>query len=51
MLECYGADTASDVDRIIDGKRARARPLASLEARSLPTRLRDAAARLMLPYL
>ena len=51
MLECYGVSTASDIDRIIDGKIARARKLSLLHARSLPVKLRDAAARLLLPYL
>jgi len=51
MLECYGVSTASDVDRVIDGKIARARRLSLLGGRSLPVRLRDAAARLLLPYL
>jgi cardiolipin synthase A/B len=51
MLECYGADTAAHVDRLIDRKIARARPLSPRDARSLPVRLRDGAARLWLPYL
>ncbi|HKT19659.1 MAG TPA: phospholipase D-like domain-containing protein [Stellaceae bacterium] len=51
MLECYGADTASAVDRLIDAKIARARMLSALGRRPLPARLRNAAARLMLPYL
>jgi cardiolipin synthase len=51
MLECYGADTASEVDRLIDRKIARAQRLSRLATRPLPIRLRDAAARLLLPYL
>ncbi|MGH7032965.1 MAG: phospholipase D-like domain-containing protein [Stellaceae bacterium] len=51
MLECYGAETASEVDRLIDGKIARARRLSPLDGRPLALRLRDAAARLLLPYL
>ncbi|HUZ73030.1 MAG TPA: phospholipase D-like domain-containing protein [Stellaceae bacterium] len=51
MLECYGVSTASEVDRIIDGKIARARRFSLLGGRSLPVRFRDAAARLLLPYL
>jgi cardiolipin synthase len=51
MLECYGVSVASDVDRIVDGKIARARQLSLLGERPLPVKLRDAAARLLLPYL
>ena len=51
MLECYGAETAAEVDRLIDGKIARARRLSPVDERPLPLRLRDAAARLLLPYL
>jgi len=51
MLECYDAETASEVDRLIDAKIARARRLSPLDERALPLRLRDAAARLLLPYL
>lgn len=51
MLECYGVSTASDIDRVIDGKIARARRLSLLDGRSLPVKFRDAAARLLLPYL
>jgi cardiolipin synthase A/B len=51
MLECYGVSTASDIDRLIDGKIARARRLSLLGGRSLPVKFRDAAARLLLPYL
>src|SRR6185437_14085689 len=51
MLECYDAETASEVDRLIDAKIARARRLSPLDERALPLRLRNAAARLLLPYL
>jgi cardiolipin synthase len=52
-LECYGEETARDIDRLIDAKIGRARPLplAEISDRSLAARYRDAAARLMLPYL
>ncbi|MEN3977017.1 phospholipase D-like domain-containing protein [Emcibacter sp. SYSU 3D8] len=52
-VECYGEETAAAIDRLIDGKIARARTLTAgeLAGRSLPVRLRDAATRLMLPYL
>ena len=52
-LECYDAELAAKLDNIIDDKLARA-SLVSLEAinsRSLPSRLRDGAARLFSPYL
>ena len=51
MLETYGSAIASEIDRVIDGKIARAQLLALPDGRSLPTRLRDGAARLLLPYL
>jgi len=52
-LECYGEETAAVIDRLIDGKIARAKILSAkkLSSRSLPIRFRDAATRLMLPYL
>ncbi|HLI13921.1 MAG TPA: phospholipase D-like domain-containing protein [Alphaproteobacteria bacterium] len=52
-LECYGEDAVAAIDRMIDARIARAH-LASrdeLTRRPLPQRLRDAAARLLLPYL
>ena len=52
-LECYDAAAAGEIDRMIDVRIGRARriPTADLAARPLPLRLRDAAARLLLPYL
>jgi cardiolipin synthase len=53
LLEGYDQGLAQDIDRLIDAKRARARPLSPkrLMRRPIPIRLRDAAARLLLPYL
>lgn len=52
-LECYGEAMAREIDSMIDNKIARTRPVspAELAARPLPLRLRDAGARLLLPYL
>jgi cardiolipin synthase len=52
-LETYDADLTAQMDRIIDAKIARARPLdpAEMDARSGWQQLRDAGARLFLPYL
>ena len=52
-LEIYGEAAAGDINRLIDVKVARAQRLSGeeLDARILPVRLRDAAARLFLPYL
>ncbi|MGE0667971.1 MAG: phospholipase D-like domain-containing protein [Sphingomonadales bacterium] len=52
-LECYGEETAATIDRLIDGRIAQARLLteAELAGRSMPCRFRDAATRLLLPYL
>lgn len=52
-LECYGEALATEIDRMIDDKVAKSRPVspAALAARPLMLRLRDAAARLLLPYL
>lgn len=52
-LECYGEAMAAEIDLMIDNKIAGARPISSadLSARPLPLRLRDAGARLLLPYL
>lgn len=53
QVECYGHEATSAVDAIIDAKIADARKLTALmlAGRSIPTRLRDASARLLLPYL
>lgn len=52
-LEVYDTAVTADADRLIDAKIVRARRLSrqELDARPLPARLRDAAARMMLPYL
>jgi len=52
-LECYGADFAAAIDALIDARIARGRDLTpdELLARPVVLRLRDAAARLLLPYL
>lgn len=52
-LECYDAELAGRLDAIIDEKLGRARQVTAdeINARSLPTRLRDGAARLFSPYL
>ena len=52
-LECYDPALTGKLDAIIDAKIARGRKLeiASLAALPVPLRLRDAAARLMMPYL
>jgi cardiolipin synthase len=53
LLETYDTRMAAEIDRLIDEKLARARklPLHELAERPPVTRLRDAAARLLLPYL
>ena len=52
-MECYDAALAEDIDGLIDGKQAAARPVeaAELNRRSLVARLRDGAAWLLSPYL
>jgi cardiolipin synthase len=51
LVECYGVEAAAEVDRLIDRKVEHARPIPPLATRSLALRLRDAGARLLLPYL
>jgi len=53
LLECYDEGTVAGIDALIDEKISRAKPLTSacLAARPLIIRLRDASARLFLPYL
>ena len=53
LLECYDGATIALIDELIDERIARAErlPLPELAERPVLTRLRDAAARLMLPYL
>ncbi|HZT20816.1 MAG TPA: phospholipase D-like domain-containing protein [Dongiaceae bacterium] len=52
-LACYDRETTAALDQVIDRKIAGARRLSSeeLDGRRMAVRLRDAAARLMLPYL
>jgi cardiolipin synthase len=52
-LECYGADFTAVIDTAIDRRIARGRALTpeALLARPVWLRLRDAAARLIMPYL
>jgi cardiolipin synthase len=52
-LECHGEELASELDRLARAKLARARPvtLEDVNARSLPLKLWDGAARLLAPYL
>ncbi|HLY56349.1 MAG TPA: phospholipase D-like domain-containing protein [Stellaceae bacterium] len=52
-VEAYDADVTGAIDRLIDERIARARavPAAEITDRGVAVRLRDAAARLMLPYL
>ena len=52
-VECYDADLTAELDAIVDAKIARAKKLdyAELMRQPLPARLRDAAVRLLVPYL
>ena len=50
-MEIYDAALADAVERIVDGRRGEELTAALLDARPLPVRLRDAATRLLLPYL
>lgn len=52
-LECYGTETAPMIDRFIDDRIAESLVLEmdNVAARRLPRRLRDAAAKLLQPYL
>ncbi len=50
-VEIYDRDLAATLHAIMHRVRGRALTQADLDARGLPTRLRDAAVRLMLPYL
>ncbi len=53
LLECYHRQTVEQIDSLIDDKISKAELLKPerLAARSLPVKLRDASARLLLPYL
>jgi cardiolipin synthase len=50
-LEVYDPMVAQQVDALISAQQGRRISAAQLDARSLPVRIRDGAARLMLPYL
>ncbi|MBE7245263.1 MAG: cardiolipin synthase [Actinomycetospora chiangmaiensis] len=50
-VEIIDAELATELDRFIRGKMQARLSRADLAARALPTRLRDAAVRLLLPYL
>lgn len=52
-VEAYDPDFATEIDGLIDAKQAKGRPVtvAELRRRPLPVRLRDAATRLLTPYL
>jgi cardiolipin synthase A/B len=52
-LECYDIELAQRLKKIIEAKRAAARQvtLEEVDARPIPTRLRDGLARLASPYL
>jgi cardiolipin synthase len=52
-LECYDAELTAQIDALIDGRIAQARPISrdELRALSLPVRLRNGIARLGAPYL
>jgi cardiolipin synthase len=51
-LECYGKEMTAQIDSLIDLKMLQARKFGAADKdRSMPVRLRDAAARLLLPYL
>jgi cardiolipin synthase len=50
-LEVYDPMVAQQIDALISAQQGRRVSAAQLNARSLPVRIRDGAARLMLPYL
>jgi cardiolipin synthase len=50
-MEVYDRDLATTLTTLMERTRGSELTQAELDARSLPTRIRDAAARLMLPYL
>jgi cardiolipin synthase len=50
-MEVYDQDLAATLSAIMEGARGSELTQAELDARSLPVRIRDAGARLMLPYL
>ncbi|HEV7286907.1 MAG TPA: phospholipase D-like domain-containing protein, partial [Kaistia sp.] len=52
-VESYDTDFAAEIDQLIDTKQAKGRTITvkELRQRELPVRLRDAATRLLTPYL
>jgi cardiolipin synthase len=50
-MEVYHSELVAEVDALMATKQSRRITAADLARRSLPIRLRDNAARLMLPYL
>jgi cardiolipin synthase len=52
-VECYGREFAREMEKVIEAKISAAREatMAEVDGRSLPTKLRDAMARLFSPYL
>ena len=50
-MEVYHRDLAAELTHLMEKSRSTALVQAAIKARSLPVRLRDAACRLMLPYL
>ena len=50
-MEVYSHDLAAALSKLMEDNRSSALTQADLDARSLWARLRDAAVRLMLPYL
>ena len=50
-MEVYHSDLVAQIDAMMAAKQSRRLTAADIERRSLPVRLRDNAARLMLPYL
>jgi len=50
-MEVYHSDLVGEIDALMPAKQSRRITAADIEGRSLPVRLRDNAARLMLPYL
>jgi cardiolipin synthase A/B len=51
VLECHGADLADRLSKIFDQKRIVPVTLKEIESRPFAIKLRDAAARLLIPYL
>ena len=52
-VECYSVELGAHMDGMVEARISQSRPytLAQVNARSLPVKLRDGAARLFAPYL